>query len=97
MVGLPDGTFLIVNGAVQGVAGFGLANDPNLGALLYDPSMPFNQRISILNTSIVARLYHSEVSFQLLAKYLIRNSTGYPPSRWPCTDIWIGPRESGPA
>ncbi|KAF8156193.1 hypothetical protein K438DRAFT_2026364 [Mycena galopus ATCC 62051] len=60
MVALPDGTFLIVNGAVQGVAGFGLANDPNLGALLYDPSMPFNQRISILNTTIVARLYHSE-------------------------------------
>ncbi|KAF8169268.1 copper radical oxidase [Mycena galopus ATCC 62051] len=60
MVSLPDGTFLILNGAVQGVAGFGLANDPNLGALLYDPSMPFNQRISILNTTIVARLYHSE-------------------------------------
>ncbi|KAJ7113154.1 galactose oxidase [Mycena epipterygia] len=60
MVGLPDGTFLILNGAVQGVAGFGLANDPNLGALLYDPTMPLNQRISILNTTIVARLYHSE-------------------------------------
>ncbi|KAJ6532912.1 galactose oxidase [Mycena vulgaris] len=37
-----------------------LATDPNLGALLYDPTMPFNQRISILNTTIVARLYHSE-------------------------------------
>ncbi|KAJ7785161.1 galactose oxidase [Mycena maculata] len=60
LVPLPDGTFLILNGAVQGFAGFGLANDPNLGALLYDPSMPFNQRISILNTTIVARLYHSE-------------------------------------
>ncbi|KAJ7479512.1 glyoxal oxidase N-terminus-domain-containing protein [Mycena latifolia] len=60
MVTLPDGTFLILNGAVQGVAGFGLATDPNLGALLYDPTMPLNQRISILNTTIVARLYHSE-------------------------------------
>ncbi|KAJ7186426.1 galactose oxidase, partial [Mycena filopes] len=60
MVALPDGTFLILNGAVQGVAGFGLANDPNLSALLYDPSLPVNQRISILNTTIVARLYHSE-------------------------------------
>ncbi|KAJ7113106.1 glyoxal oxidase N-terminus-domain-containing protein [Mycena epipterygia] len=63
MVGLPDGTFLILNGAVQGMAGFGLANNPNLGALLYDPTMPFNQRISILNTTIVARLYHSEACF----------------------------------
>jgi hypothetical protein len=61
MVALPDGTFLILNGALQGVAGFGLANTPNLGALLYDPGMPFNERISILNTTIVARLYHSEV------------------------------------
>ncbi|KAJ7058025.1 galactose oxidase [Mycena amicta] len=60
MVNLPDGTFLLLNGAVQGVAGFGLANSPNLQALLYDPNMPFNQRISILNTTIVARLYHSE-------------------------------------
>lgn len=60
MVGLPDGTFLILNGALQGVAGFGLATNPNLGALLYDPKMPLNQRISILNTTIVARLYHSE-------------------------------------
>ena len=34
---LPDGTFLIANGAQQGVAGFGLAEDPNLTALLYDP------------------------------------------------------------
>ncbi|KAJ6514787.1 glyoxal oxidase N-terminus-domain-containing protein [Mycena vulgaris] len=59
-VGLPDGTFLILNGAVQGTAGFGLATDPNLRALLYDPTMPFNQRISILSTTIVARLYHSE-------------------------------------
>jgi hypothetical protein len=61
MVGLPDGTFLILNGAVQGVAGFGLAQRPNLRALLYDPTQPFNSRISILNTTIVARLYHSEV------------------------------------
>ncbi|KAJ7222415.1 hypothetical protein GGX14DRAFT_428693 [Mycena pura] len=60
MATLPDGTFLMLNGALGGVAGFGLASDPNLQALLYDPSMPFNQRISILNTTVVARLYHSE-------------------------------------
>ncbi|KAJ7280578.1 hypothetical protein C8J57DRAFT_1711667 [Mycena rebaudengoi] len=60
MVALPDGTFLILNGALHGVAGFGLAHGPNLGALLYDPDKPVNQRISILNSTIVARLYHSE-------------------------------------
>lgn len=40
MVTLPDGTFLIANGAHQGVAGFGLASDPNLNAVLDDPCQP---------------------------------------------------------
>ena len=63
---LPDGTFLIVNGAQQGVAGFGLASEPNLSALLYDPTQPLGQRISILNNTIVARLYHSEATVSAL-------------------------------
>jgi hypothetical protein len=57
---LPDGTYLILNGATQGVAGFGLATNPNLGAVLYDPSKPVNQRMSIMATTTVARMYHSE-------------------------------------
>ena len=60
MVTLPDGTFLILNGALKGVAGFGLASDPNMGALLYNPALPVNQRISKLGSTIVARMYHSE-------------------------------------
>ena len=64
---LPDGTHLIVNGAKEGVAGFGLANDPNLNALLYDSTQPVGQRISILNDTIVARLYHSEATVRLPA------------------------------
>lgn len=51
-----------MNGAQQGVAGFGLASDPNFQAILYDPTQPVNSRISILNTTIVARLYHSEAT-----------------------------------
>lgn len=60
MVTLPDGTFLILNGALVGVAGFGLASDPNMQALLYNPALPVSQRISVLNSTIVARMYHSE-------------------------------------
>lgn len=81
MVGLPDGTFMIMNGAHQGVAGFGLATDPNLSALLYDPSQPLNQRISILNNTIVARLYHSELALLPDGRVLISGSdpqTYYP-------------------
>lgn len=57
---LPDGTYLILNGAKQGTAGFGLATQPNLNAVLYDPSKPVNSRYSILANTIVPRLYHSE-------------------------------------
>ena len=57
---LPDGTYLINNGAHKGVAGFGLGTDPNLNAVLYDPSKPFNQRMSVMANTTVARMYHSE-------------------------------------
>ncbi|KAF9466725.1 copper radical oxidase [Collybia nuda] len=60
MVALPDGTFMIMNGAKQGVAGFGLANDPNFDAVLYDPTLPIGQRMSVLNSTTIARMYHSE-------------------------------------
>lgn len=60
MAALPDGTYLIVNGAHKGQAGFGLAEDPNLNAVLYDPGAPPNQRMSVLANTTVARLYHSE-------------------------------------
>ncbi|KAI6024210.1 copper radical oxidase-like protein [Pisolithus marmoratus] len=81
MVTLPDGTYMILNGAHQGVAGFGLASDPNLSALLYDPSQPVGQRISILNTTIVARLYHSEATLLPDGRVLVSGSdpeTNYP-------------------
>ena len=57
---LPDGTYLILNGALQGTAGFGLATNPNQGAVLYDPSQPVGSRFSIMANTPVARLYHSE-------------------------------------
>ncbi|KAJ7807368.1 copper radical oxidase [Mycena olivaceomarginata] len=75
MVPLPDGKFMIMNGAHQGVAGFGgLSSDPNLRALLYDPSQPVNQRISILNTTIVPRMYHSEAILLPDARILVSGS-----------------------
>jgi hypothetical protein len=74
MVPLPDGTFLIVNGAQQGVAGFYLAGDPNLSALLYDPSQPVGSRISILNTTTIPRMYHSEATLLPDGRVLISGS-----------------------
>ncbi|KAF8577851.1 copper radical oxidase [Ramaria rubella] len=78
MTALPDGTYLITNGANQGVAGFGLATDPELTALLYDPTLAIGQRISILNTTIVARLYHSESILLQDGRVLISGSDPNP-------------------
>lgn len=60
MTALPDGTFLILNGAQQGQAGFGLATRPNLNAVLYDPSKALGSRMTVMANTTVARLYHSE-------------------------------------
>lgn len=60
MTALPDGTFLILNGAHKGVAGFALAEDPNLNAVLYDPTAPVGSRMSVMANTTVARMYHSE-------------------------------------
>ena len=74
IVPLPDGTFLIVNGAHQGLAGWAVSSDPNVQAMLYDPSLPVGQRISVLNSTIVARLYHSEAILLSDGRVLISGS-----------------------
>jgi hypothetical protein len=71
---LPDGTYLIANGAQHGVAGFGLAQDPNLNALLYDPTKPVGSRISVMANTTVARMYHSEAITLLDGRVLISGS-----------------------
>jgi hypothetical protein len=71
---LPDGTYLILNGAQQGVAGFGLATNPNLNAILYDPTQPIGSRISILANTIVARMYHSEATLLPDGRVLVSGS-----------------------
>ncbi|KAK4158470.1 putative fungistatic metabolite [Chaetomidium leptoderma] len=74
MAPLPDGTYLIVNGALHGVAGFGLGVGPNLNALLYDPEKPLGKRITVAANTTIARMYHSEAITLLDGRVLISGS-----------------------
>src|SRR5260221_5524053 len=81
MVPLPDGTIFIANGAHHGVAGFGLGEDPNLSAILYDPTLPIGSRFAVLNNTIVPRMYHSEATLLPDGRVLISGSD--PQTNWP--------------
>jgi hypothetical protein len=88
MAGLPDGTYLILNGAQHGYAGFGLGADPNYNAVLYNPTLPVNQRMSIMANTSVARLYHSEAVVLLDGRVIVSGSDpsgdyDQPAGTWP--------------
>lgn len=74
MTTLPDGTFMIMNGAEEGVAGFGLADVPNLNAVLYDSRKPKHQRMSILGNTTIPRMYHSEAVLMDDGRVLVSGS-----------------------
>jgi hypothetical protein len=74
MTALPDGTYLILNGATQGVAGFGLAINPNLNAILYDPTKPKYGRMSVMANTTIARMYHSEAVLMPDGRVLVSGS-----------------------
>ena len=80
MVALPDGIFMIMNGAQEGLAGFNSADDPNLTALIYDPSQPVGSRFSILGTTTIARMYHSEATLLPDARVLVSGSDPLSPN-----------------
>jgi hypothetical protein len=74
MATLPDGTYLILNGAEIGEAGFGLADQANLNAVLYDSRKPRGKRMSIMANTTIARMYHSEAVIMDDGRVLVSGS-----------------------
>jgi hypothetical protein len=71
---LPDGTSVWVNGAQLGAQGFGVAQDPALEVLLYDPNQPKGKRWTTGPKSEIPRLYHSVALLLLDGTLLISGS-----------------------
>lgn len=76
---LLDGTVLWINGCQQGAQGFGLASNPALQALIYDPSA---DSWTVSGTADIARLYHSVALLLLDGTVLIAGSN---PNEMPVT------------
>nr|CEG04248.1 unnamed protein product [Fusarium clavum] len=74
MVALPDGRYLILGGAQVGRGGFGLADNSNLNAVMYDPVEPLGQRMTVLANTTISRLYHSEAVLLSDGKVLVSGS-----------------------
>lgn len=71
---LPDGTILFLNGAHIGSQGFGLADDPLLQVLIYEPFAPFGRRWTTGANSTIPRLYHSIAMLLLDGSVLVAGS-----------------------
>lgn len=68
---LLDGTILWINGCQKGAQGFGLATDPALEALIYDPC---SGSWTVSGKTNIARLYHSVAILLLDGTVLIAGS-----------------------
>ena len=92
IVALPDRTYLIVNGAKWGIAGFGSSSGPVWTALLYNPAKPLGARFSILASTTISRLYHSEAILAMDGRVIIAGSTPNQDSNTPA-NMTIHPDE----
>ncbi|KAJ3317269.1 hypothetical protein HDV06_001814 [Boothiomyces sp. JEL0866] len=75
LVALPDQTYLLINGATNGVGGFGAAQKPVLNPILYNPAAQAGKRFTILASTQVERLYHSEAILAIDGRVIVSGST----------------------
>ncbi|KAJ3253956.1 hypothetical protein HK103_007625 [Boothiomyces macroporosus] len=75
LVALPDQTYLLINGATNGLGGFGAAQKPVLNPILYNPGAPAGQRFTVLASTQVERLYHSEAILAIDGRVIVSGST----------------------
>ncbi|KAG5550327.1 hypothetical protein RHGRI_015327 [Rhododendron griersonianum] len=77
MVMLPTGNPIIINGAQAGSQGFGLATNPCLTPVLYQPDLPLGSRFTELTPGTIPRLYHSTANLLPDGRVLLAGSNSH--------------------
>ncbi|KAH7865174.1 hypothetical protein Vadar_003170 [Vaccinium darrowii] len=71
---LPTGDVLIINGAQAGSQGYGLATNPALNPVLYEPDEPVGNRFTTLTPTDIPRVYHSTANLLPDGRVLVAGS-----------------------
>ncbi|KAG0600303.1 hypothetical protein M758_11G023100 [Ceratodon purpureus] len=74
MVMLPDGSAIIINGAMAGFQGFKTATVPVLTPVLYSPDKALGLRFTLMKPSVIPRMYHSTANLLTDGSVLIAGS-----------------------
>nr|XP_010904553.1 aldehyde oxidase GLOX-like [Elaeis guineensis] len=77
MLILPTGHILIINGATQGCAGWQMATRASYHPHLYEPKESVGKRFSVLNSTGIARMYHSSAIVLPDGRILVAGSNPY--------------------
>lgn len=62
MLILPTGNILLINGAKHGCAGYDNARNASLEPYLYTPKKKLGKRFTVLQKTMIARMYHSSAT-----------------------------------
>nr|PNR55137.1 hypothetical protein PHYPA_006031 [Physcomitrium patens] len=62
MLNMPNGEVIIINGAANGFQGWGMAGNPVLNPVMYNPGAGDGNRFTVLAETVIPRMYHSTAS-----------------------------------
>ena len=74
MIICPTGEVFIINGAQNGYQGWGLAGNPALNPVKYNPDQGAGRRFQVMAKTGIARMYHSTANLLVDARIMVAGS-----------------------